>query len=95
MSAVGIHDALIVPDSISWVKDREQIIVLDEQRQEMFVLRGIEISVWGWLVLTYPYEKIVRSLTAMLEVSSEEAEQCLWTIFQKWLTAGILNIEAG
>ena len=95
MSASRFREVLISPDSVSWIKDREQIIVMDEQRQEVFVLLGVEAVVWSYLVLTYPYSKIVRSLTLMLEVSSEEAEKRLWTIFQKWIRAGLLGMEAG
>jgi hypothetical protein len=95
VSAVGFREVLISSDLISWVKDREQIIVLDEQHQEMFVLRGVEVAVWGWLALSYPYAKIIRSLTVMLDVSADEAEQCLWATLQKWIDAGILNIESG
>jgi len=95
VSAPRFREVLISPASVSWIKDREQIIVMDEQRQEIFVLRGVEAVVWDCLVLTYPYSKIVRSLTVMLEVSSEEAEKRLWTIFQKWIRAGLLGIEAG
>lgn len=95
LNATGYRQILNSTDSVFWVKDRGQILVLDEQRQEMLVLRGVEAAVWGWLVLDHPYEKMVRSLTVMLGASAEEAEQCLSTIIQKLISAGFLDIEIG
>jgi len=95
VNATGYREILSSTDSVFWVKDRGQILVLDEKRQEMLVLRGVEAAVWGWLVLNYPYEKIFRSLTVMLGASTEEAEQCLWSIIQKLINTGILEIEIG
>lgn len=95
LNATGYRQILNSTDSVFWVKDRGQILVLDEKRQEIHVLRGVEAAVWGWLVLNYPYEKMVRSLTLMLGTSTEETQECLSTIIQKLISTGILTVEIG
>lgn len=85
---------LINPRPLYWVKDRDQILVVDEQDQQVHPLHSVEAAVWSWLALSYPYPKIVELLAAMLQISSLETEQRLGVIFQNWQKTGILTVEA-
>ncbi|MEO8355190.1 MAG: hypothetical protein ABI621_04700 [Chloroflexota bacterium] len=94
MSGNQSYEVLINPHPLYWVRDREQILIVDEQSQEIYALQHVEAAVWTWLALAYSYAKIVELSTAMLGVPSAEAEQRLQVIFQNWQNTGILAIEA-
>jgi hypothetical protein len=83
---------LTCPDDIFWVKDVNQMIIVNRQSGETQILRGVEASVWGWLTLCYSYPKMVHLVSALLVVPSGEAEEQLVEILKKWLTAGLLEI---
>ena len=82
------------PCPLYWVKDREQLLIVDEQHQEIYALLGVEAAVWTWLTFGYPYAKIVELLAETLELPMVETEQRLHVIFQNWKKTGILAVEA-
>ena len=86
---------LSTPRPLYWVRDREQIVIVDEQTQEIHTLIGVEAAVWTWLTFGHPYTKIVELLAATLELPMVETEQRLHVIFQTWKKAGILAGRAG
>lgn len=93
MSGLKCYRVLTNPNPLYWVKDQDQIFIIDEHSQEIYRMHHLEALVWTWLTLAYSYSKIVELLTALLVISSAEAEQRLRIIFQTWKNAGILNVE--
>ena len=83
------------PTSVLWVKDRGQIIVINEERQKSFVLKGEKASLWSWLSLRYPYKRLLDGLMVLLNLTQEEAEIWLHTTLAEWAREGLLlAIEA-
>lgn len=84
---------LICPETVRWVNDAGQILVIDEQRGVTHTLRGVEAAVWDWLTLAYPYPVLVEMLAALLALSPGEAAARLEAILAAWQTAGLLEVE--
>lgn len=83
------------PQGVTWVKDYNQVIVIDNLRQEQHLLRDVEALVWGWLVSGYSHARTIRLLENLLALSPAEAEKNLHSMLDAWRQAGILELEAG
>jgi hypothetical protein len=84
--------SLQCPQGLHWVKDADQVIVVDEERNIPIVLTGIEVPIWEWLTLEYPYSKLLKLTTLLLETKTEEAAaEKLSTIMHNWQTLGLLE----
>ena len=81
---------LVCPEGLAWVQDATQTIVVDAQHGQAHILRGLEMAVWDWLTLAYPYGKLVRLTAALLCIPPAEAEAKLAELFQQWQAAGLL-----
>lgn len=86
---------LCSPASLVWVKDCNQVLIIDEQRRTFHRLSDEAALVWGWLASAYSYPKIVRLLENLLKLSPEEAEKKLHSLLHAWQRAGLLEREAG
>jgi hypothetical protein len=82
---------LICPESVRWVNDAGQILVIDERRGVTHTLRGVEAAVWDWLTLAYPYPALVEMLAALLTLPSDQSAERLGDILAAWQTAGLLE----
>lgn len=81
------------PAGIRWVKDAEQVIVVDEQTERVHFLRGMEAVVWIWLSLAYAYPKLLNLMAALLALPVGEVEPKLLSLLQHWQQAGLLTIQ--
>jgi hypothetical protein len=81
------------PEQLYWVKDNNQIILVDERQGKAFILQGAEAAIWGWLSLRYAYPKLVKFVAVLLAVSATEAEQTVRATLQKWHAQGLLEIS--
>ena len=86
---------LCSPDAVDWVKDLDQVLIIDRRRRVSYLLRDEEAVVWGWLASAYSYSKIVRMLESLIAVSSSQAEDHLRGFIQKWCLADLLKLESG
>ncbi len=85
---------LACPEPISWVKDSAGILVVDERREEVHVLRGLECAVWSWLSLEYSFSDLLALVAELLGASEKEAQQRLVELLQTWMSAGLLEEES-
>jgi hypothetical protein len=83
----------ICPANIQWVRDAQQILLVDERSGQVHALQGVDAAIWSWLALAYPYPKVIGFLSLLLGVPVGEAEQRLATILQAWREAGLLDAE--
>lgn len=81
------------PDSVHWVKDADQVIVVNDQDGRTHALRGVEGAIWSWLSLSYSYPKLVRLVAALLALPANDAEQTLLDVLHGWHEAGLLCIQ--
>jgi hypothetical protein len=65
MSLTQQAAVLTCPPSVRWVKDADQILVVNERRGTSVALRGAEAAIWDWLTLRYPYPTLVNLLAAL------------------------------
>lgn len=79
--------------AIVWVKDANRILLVDHQRELFWALEGIEATLWDWLAMAYPYEKIIHFLALTLDKSSEEADRQLRSVLDVWRQSGIIQVE--
>jgi hypothetical protein len=85
---------LVSPHPLYWVKDRDQILIVDEEDQEIYTLQNVEAALWVWLTLGYSYPKIVELSAKMVGLPSMEMEQRLRVIFLRWQVVGILAVPS-
>ena len=81
--------------AIAWLRDADQILLVDGQRGLSWFIRGVEAAIWDWLCLAYPYPRIVRFVSLLLRTSTEEAERRLLATLRGWREAGILYVVEG
>ncbi len=81
--------------SLQWVKDTNQIIIVDEQHNAPIILQGAEVAIWEWLTLEYPYAKLLKLVEGLLKTSTDEAAQQLSIIAQRWQALGLLEANEG
>ncbi|MBP7694549.1 MAG: hypothetical protein KA764_21690 [Anaerolineales bacterium] len=84
---------LTSPLSVRWVVDAGQVLVVDERRGTVHCLRGVEMAVWNWLTLAYPYPRLVVLLAESLAVSPAAAEAQLAALLRGWQAAGVLEVQ--
>ncbi len=78
--------------AITWVKDANQILLVDAEREQFWFIQGVEAAIWDFLALAYPYEKIVHFLSLMQDTSTDEAEKTLRASLFGWQKAGIVQL---
>lgn len=74
----------------AWVRDAAQILVVDECRERVWSLRGVEAAIWDLLVLGYSLERMVDFLSVLQETPQQEAHAVLLQLLRKWEQEGIL-----
>jgi hypothetical protein len=84
---------LVCPETLRWVNDAGQILVIDERRGVTHTLGGDEAAVWDWLTLAYPYPTLVEMLAVLLAQSSNVAAARLEAILAGWQAAGLLELR--
>ena len=83
------------PTRIRWVRDADQLVLVDEQRRCCQVLRGDEAMLWDWLALGYSYDALVRQSAAVWETPEQEAAYILAEHLAKWHKHGWLVATPG
>jgi hypothetical protein len=78
--------------TVVWLRDGNQVFLVDEERQTSSTLRGTEATIWDLVVLAYPYPNIVAFLSLLLHVSADEARIHLMAILGQWQAEGLVNI---
>ena len=81
--------------SIVWVKDAGQTLVVDEETEQFWALRGAEAVVWDLLAVGYSYRKIIQMLSLIYSLSVEKARDTLVGVLQKWKNANIIRVPGG
>jgi hypothetical protein len=92
---MGHEDSLLLELTCSpclrWVKDSDQILVVDERINTPTVLQGVEAAVWDWLMLGYNLPDVSELLAVLCNESQVLAETRLFGLLQGWLKSGWLN----
>jgi len=78
----------ICPSHVTWVIDAQQTIVINEQSGEFAILSDIDATLWSWLTLNYPTNKLLTMISAL---DCPHPEQLLQSTLQKWTNAGLLR----
>jgi hypothetical protein len=78
--------------AITWLRDADQILLIDAEREQFWSLRGVEAAIWDLMILAYPYEKTVHLLSLLLRNSTDEAEKVFLTTLDSWHYAGIIQV---
>ena len=86
---------LRLADSVFWVRDKNRTIVIDIENQYTLALHGVNQAIWGWLILDYSYQRILRFVKTALESDLESAEKVLLNALKNWVAAGILEDLGG
>jgi len=77
--------------SIVWVKDAEQTLMVDKETGQSWAIRGTEAVVWDLLAVGYSHQGIVPLLSLILSHSTDEAESTLTGLLREWREAGIVR----
>ena len=82
---------LTCPPCVRWVKDSNQILIVDERVNTPTVLRDVEAAVWDWLMLGYNIPDVTELLAVLCNESPSLAETRLSGLLQGWLKSGLIN----
>ncbi|MBN2304062.1 MAG: hypothetical protein JXQ72_06285 [Anaerolineae bacterium] len=86
-----MNDVVIgCPAHIRWVRDKTQVIIVDEQRGESCRLTGAEAALWSWLWQRHTYPQLVQWLAALLNTGTEQAGAYLADRLRNWHAAGLI-----
>lgn len=77
--------------TLVWVKDVNQTLLIDPNKELFLTLKGVEAATWDWLTLAYPYEKTLHFLALLSGGSPESAAEQLHAILCAWRQAGIIQ----
>ena len=83
------------PACVRWVRDTDQVVLVDEQRHCSQVLRGDEAMLWDWLALGYSYGTLLRQSAAVWETPEQEAACILAEYLASWHQHGWLVATPG
>ncbi len=75
-----------------WVKDREQIIIVDSKEQRAWILQGAEGAVWDWGMLGYGYERLIQMLALLWGIDKAKAARNLQQILSVWQARGFIEV---
>lgn len=78
------------PKGTESVRDTNQTLVVDAQHGRTWMLRGEEAVIWDWLMLAYPYARMVKTMAALRHITAVEAEERLLGWLGRWRDAGLL-----
>jgi hypothetical protein len=77
--------------TITWVKDANQVIVIEGRGARCWSLQGIEAIIWDLLSLNYGFARMVDLLAELSEGSRENAVTTLLTTMRHWEEEGIVT----
>lgn len=77
--------------SIVWARERDHIRIIDGDKGTHWAIQETEATLWDLLVLSYPYPRVIVFLSALLNVSVEEAKDILAAVLASWQCKGILE----
>ncbi|MBX3056317.1 MAG: hypothetical protein KF770_07590 [Anaerolineae bacterium] len=81
------------PPHIYWAYDAACTLVVNEQTGQAHRLFGQEAAVWDWLILGYPFARLVQFIAAYANLPTPQAERCLRRLLAAWQTDGLLQEE--
>ena len=79
--------------SISWTTDRRCTLVVNEARSEVVRLTGVPETVWGCLVLEFPYARIQKIVAQLRNISAAAAGDEIDHLLREWQELGLLEKE--
>jgi len=86
-------DVLSCAPDILWVRDADQVLAIDPETDQAWSLRGIEAALWDWLVMGYPYARLVHLVSLALGVPQDVAEQETLGHLSRWESQGLLHAK--
>jgi hypothetical protein len=92
MSQSDSSITLTFPATIHWVKDSGQIIVVDEKKSGTWILHGFEAVIWDYLMLGCSYHKLMETISTLLDLPVQEAEEKVVTCIRTWKASGLLEV---
>lgn len=78
--------------AVAWLRDADQILLVDPARKQFWPIRGAEAAIWDFMILAYPYEKIVRFLSLLLGTSTGEAKKIFLAVLRDWQRRGVIQV---
>ena len=77
--------------NVTWVKDANQVIVVQGRGARCWSLQGVEAVIWDLLTLSYGFARMVDFLAVLSEGSRENAATTLLTTMRRWEEEGIVT----
>lgn len=77
--------------SLRWVKDSNQVLIVDDRLNTSITLYGVESTVWDWLMLGYNLSDLIDLLSVLCHESHAQAETWLVGLLQGWVKSGLIN----
>jgi hypothetical protein len=87
----GVALAYCCAPGVVWVKDAGQTILVEQEGERGWMLRGVEAAAWDLLTLGYPFAETVHLISVLLDISPEDAGSTLMAMLRKWEGAGFMR----
>lgn len=81
------------PPSITWVRDADQTLVVDQQTEQSWTLRSVEAAVWDLLAMGYTCRRMVSMLSLILSSSMAEAGRTFVGMLRQWQDAHVVQVS--
>jgi len=78
---------------VHWAVEQNCILVVNETRNEVFRLTGMEQTIWDCLVLGCSHQKVRYFIAAMGKLDLNAADQEIHAILAKWHRLNLVEIE--
>ena len=77
--------------SIIWIRDVDQVLLVDQETKQSWSLRGVSAVVWDLVTVGHSHQRIVPLLSLIISLPIEEVERDLTKVLGKWLDEGIVQ----
>ena len=77
--------------SIVWARERDHISIIDSDKGARWTIQETEATIWDLFVLSYPYQRVITFLSALLDTPVEEAKDILATVLANWQCKGMIE----
>ena len=74
-----------------WVRNHDQVLILNSLLDERWILSGVEADIWDWLLQDIPFIKMVAMLTLLCGIDENHAHAIISRIMAKWKNANMVE----
>lgn len=80
-------------EDIHWVKEFDKIVLISLEQNLAYVLEGTDAVIWEYLTLQYGSAQLIAHLSALLDISTDAANNTMIKTLIAWEQKGLIKKE--